>query len=89
MSRGVDRDGNKKPEGLMVDPRIQTVANGHATNLSTDALIALMYSLPGPYRNRGAWAMNGTTLGTLRARRCLAVRAGRIGWRSVRVRCTI
>ena len=59
-------DGNKKPEGLMVDPRIQSVANGHATNLSTDALIALMYSLPGPYRNRGAWVMNGATLGKLR-----------------------
>ena len=59
-------DGNKKPAGLMVDPRIQTVANGHATNLSTDALIALMYSLPGPYRNRGAWVMNGATLGKLR-----------------------
>lgn len=59
-------DGNKKPEGLMVDPRIQTVANGHASNLSTDALIALMYSLPGPYRNRGAWVMNGATLGKLR-----------------------
>lgn len=60
-------DGDRKPDGLMVDPRIEVVANGHATNLSTDALIRLMYSLPGPYRNRGAWAMNGTTLGALRS----------------------
>ena len=25
-----------------------------------------MYSLPGPYRNRGSWVMNGATLGKLR-----------------------
>lgn len=58
--------GAKQPEGIMVNPDIPEVANGHAANLSTDALIRLMYSLPAPYRNRGAWALNGTTLGGLR-----------------------
>jgi HK97 family phage major capsid protein len=59
-------NGVKQPEGLMVNPAIPEVANGHASNLSTDALIRLMYSLPQAYRSRGAWAMNGTTLGILR-----------------------
>lgn len=60
-------DGIKKPLGLMVDPRIPSVANGSNATISPEALIALMYSLPAPYRNRGAWALNGATLGKLRA----------------------
>ena len=60
-------NGVKQPEGLMVNPDVPVIANGHASNLSTDALIRLMYSLPGPYRTRGAWALNGTTLGVLRS----------------------
>src|SRR5690606_34279114 len=40
--------------------------NGHAANVSADALISMLYSLPGIYRNRGTWAMNGTTLATVR-----------------------
>lgn len=58
--------GVNMPEGLMVDPLVPVVANGSTTVLSTDALIALMYSLPAAYRNRGAWGLNGTTLGKLR-----------------------
>lgn len=58
--------GVKMPEGVMVNTAIPEIANGHAANLSTDALIRLMYSLPQAYRSRGAWAMNGTTLGILR-----------------------
>ena len=58
--------GVLEPEGLMVNPDIPSLANGHATNLSTDALIALMYALPQPYRTKGAWVLNGTTLGKLR-----------------------
>jgi len=60
-------EGVLEPEGLMVNPDIPTTANGHATNLSADALIKLMYALPAQYRNRGAWVMNGTTLGVIRS----------------------
>ncbi|WP_407816962.1 phage major capsid protein, partial [Staphylococcus aureus] len=42
------------------------VINGHATNISADQLIGLMYSLPAAYRNNGSWLMNGTTLGKVR-----------------------
>lgn len=62
----VNGTGVKQPAGFMLDPDIAFTANGHATNLSAEALVTLMYDLPASYRNRGAWAMNGTTLGTIR-----------------------
>lgn len=55
-----------EPKGFMTEAGITNSLNGHATNLSADALIKLMYSLPGVYRNRGTWAMNGTTLAVIR-----------------------
>lgn len=54
------------PSGFMNEAAIANTINGHAANLSADALIKLMYALPGVYRNRGTWAMNGTTLATIR-----------------------
>lgn len=55
-----------EPKGFMSEAAIANALNGHATNLSADALIKLMYDLPGVFRNRGTWAMNGTTLATIR-----------------------
>jgi len=55
-----------EPAGFMASADIADFANGHATDLSADAMISLMYSLPAVYRNRGTWAMNGTTLATIR-----------------------
>jgi HK97 family phage major capsid protein len=59
-------NGALEPEGFMVNPDIAFTANGHATDLKADALITLLYALPATYRNAGAWAMNGTTLATIR-----------------------
>lgn len=59
-------EGVLEPEGFMVNSGIVYTANGHAANLSADALITLMYAVPASYRNAGVWAMNGTTLGVLR-----------------------
>lgn len=59
-------DGVKKPFGLLNDESVETLPNGHAANLSADALIALQYSLPAYYRNRGAWMMNAQTLAKVR-----------------------
>lgn len=58
--------GVKEPMGLLTDANVQSVPNGHATNLSADALITLMYSLPAQYRARGVWVLNGATLATIR-----------------------
>lgn len=55
-----------EPQGIMTNSTIATYANGHAANLSADALIRMMYKLRGRYRNKGVWLMNGDTLGVLR-----------------------
>jgi HK97 family phage major capsid protein/HK97 family phage prohead protease len=55
-----------EPTGFMTAAGIAETNNGHATNLSADALITLMYAMPATYRNRGTWVMNGTTLATIR-----------------------
>jgi HK97 family phage major capsid protein len=62
----VNGSGAKQPEGFMQNAAIGHVLNGHAANLSADALISLLYALPAAYRNRGHWALNGTTLATVR-----------------------
>lgn len=59
-------NGVLAPEGFMTNAEIAATANGHATNLAADALIALLYALPASYRNSGAWGMNGTTLAAIR-----------------------
>ena len=59
-------DGVKQPEGILTSAAVPYFPNGHATNLSADALIGLMYSLPAQYRNRGVWLLNGTSLATIR-----------------------
>lgn len=62
----VSGNGVLEPEGFLVADGLAETVNGHATNLSADALITLLYALAATYRNAGAWAMNGTTLATLR-----------------------
>ncbi len=62
----VNGTGPLAPEGFMQNGDIAYTANGHATNLSADALINLLYALPATYRNAGSWGLNGTTLATIR-----------------------
>lgn len=62
----VNGTGSGQPAGFMINADIANTANGHATNLSADALITMLYAVPATYRNAGTWAMNGTTLATLR-----------------------
>lgn len=62
----VNGTGVKQPFGVMQNADIAYTANGHATVLAADPLINLLYALPKAYRSRGAWAMNGTTLATIR-----------------------
>lgn len=62
----VDGDGVLAPEGVMTNGDIAFTANGHATTLSADSLITLMYALPAQYRAAGVWGLNGNTLATIR-----------------------
>lgn len=59
-------DGVKKPNGFMVDPRVQEVVSGMPASVTADALIKMLYSMPQVYRSSGSWILNGTTLGFLR-----------------------
>lgn len=58
--------GHLDPEGVLVNAGIEAINSGGAATVTADALITLFYDLPATYRNAGAWAMNSTTLGTLR-----------------------
>ena len=58
--------GPSDPSGFMTASGIATTDNGHVANIDPDALIAMMYALPGTYRNAGTWVMNGTTLAAIR-----------------------
>jgi HK97 family phage major capsid protein len=62
----VNGTGVKQPEGIMTAAGVPEVLNGHATNLSADALIDLFYALPAGYRSRAVWIMNGTTAPVIR-----------------------
>lgn len=62
----VNGTGVKQPKGIMSDPAVPEVNNGHATVLQPDALIKLMYALPAYYRNRGAWLLNGGSIAMAR-----------------------
>lgn len=62
----VSGDGDLEPEGFMTAAGVPTVLNGHATNLSPDQLIAILYSLAPAYRATATWVMNGNTLCAIR-----------------------
>ncbi len=62
----VNGTGMADPEGLMTNADIPSYNNGAATLTLPDGLIKMLYSIPPSYRNKGAWMMNGTTLGLLR-----------------------
>lgn len=62
----VSGDGVLAPEGFMTNADIAYTANGHATNLSADALITLMYALPTQYRRNGTWVTNSSTMAVIR-----------------------
>ncbi len=59
-------DGAKKPMGIMSDSGLSSTLNGHATTLQGDGLISIKYAMPAYYRNRAAWMLNGTTIGSVR-----------------------
>ncbi|MBL8570949.1 MAG: phage major capsid protein [Phreatobacter sp.] len=62
-------DGAKKPLGILKAPDLTYLPSGNASTLGSapaDLLISLIYSLPAPYRSRGSFMMNGSTLAAIR-----------------------
>lgn len=62
----VNGTGVNQPEGIMVNSAIPFSVSGHASQITADAFIKMVYALPATYRNAGAFGMNSTTLGALR-----------------------
>jgi len=62
----VSGNGTKKPKGVLAETGITKVNSGAAADISSDALVKLLYSLPAPYANNATWAMNRDTIGKIR-----------------------
>ena len=59
-------DGVGKPEGILsTSANVTQVSTGNATLVTADSLRTVLYGLPGFYRRRSTWMMNGTTLGNI------------------------
>lgn len=56
-----------EPAGFMADANIAATAAVSNSAIDPDELIAMMYAMPGTYRNAGTWVMNGTTLAAIRS----------------------
>lgn len=69
----VSGSGTGQPRGFLTAPRattadgvrawgtIQTVPSGHATQVTSDSLVALLYTLRAPFRRNAAWLMSSAT----------------------------
>jgi HK97 family phage major capsid protein len=59
--------GIKQPVGLLTDAAgVPTVNSGHATEITPDSLIALLYSVPAQYRRTATWMMSTDTMRVIR-----------------------
>jgi HK97 family phage major capsid protein len=63
---GISGTGVKQPEGVLTNKDVTSVVSGSAADVPADALFKMFYDLPAFYRNRSAFALNGTTLGKIR-----------------------
>ncbi len=65
----VSGDGTGKPKGFITDAGIGTVISGHASTLGSapaDKLIDMFYALAPAYRANATWALNSTSLASVR-----------------------
>jgi HK97 family phage major capsid protein len=51
-----------EPEGILVNANVTSENSGDGSNLTSDALLNLVYSLPSEYRKRAVWLMNRSTI---------------------------
>jgi HK97 family phage major capsid protein len=62
----VSGTGVGKPEGFMTNSGVTSVNSGSASAITADGLISLKHSLKTAYTRNASWALNRTTLGTVR-----------------------
>lgn len=59
-------DGVDKPSGFMLDAGVGETISGSAAEITGDGMIDLFYAVAAPYRARGTWMMNATSLAAVR-----------------------
>lgn len=59
-------NGVKQPMGFMADAGVQDVPSGHASQITPDALIDLVYGVPANVRRSAVWGMSLKTMSTIR-----------------------
>lgn len=62
----VSGTGVGKPEGFMTNSGVTSVNSGSASAITADGLLSLKHSLKTAYTRNASWALNRTTLGTVR-----------------------
>ena len=62
----VSGTGVGKPEGFMTNSSVSSVNSGSASAITADGLLSLKHSLKTAYTRNASWALNRTTLGTVR-----------------------
>ena len=62
----VSGTGVGKPEGFMTNASVASVNSGSASAITADGLLSLKHSLKTAYTRNASWALNRTTLGTVR-----------------------
>ncbi|HEX6956253.1 MAG TPA: phage major capsid protein [Agromyces sp.] len=62
----VNGDGEGKPFGILTDDRIATVNSGHASQLTADGLIDLIYDLPEFYAANASFLLKRASLKAIR-----------------------
>ena len=56
----------KKPEGLLFNKKVQTVASGDASSITSDSLLKLVYEVPEAYARNGGFLMKRKTVLAIR-----------------------
>ena len=62
----VSGNGTGKPEGFMANASVGFTVSGDAALVTSDGLLSLFYGIKTAYARNATWAMNRTTLGTVR-----------------------
>lgn len=62
----VSGNGVKKPYGFLADTSIATVNSGHASQITSDAMIDTFYALADAYARNGRWIMKRSSIRDLR-----------------------
>lgn len=55
-----------RPEGILTNGNVGSANSGNGTNMTSDGLIDLVYSLPQEYRRNGSWLMNRSSIQKIR-----------------------